>query len=172
MLYTFYSLPTVHPDSLLVITINGIGLTLETFYLTIFILYSTRECRLKVFEILFVVVVVVVVVVIIAVLLTAHTYKKRSLIVGILCIIFGMCMYVAPLSVMKLMIQTKSVKYMPFTLSMVSILNSVCWMTYSVLPFDINILVRPGSLVSSTHLTWRGNKTLPRATKSGASLLP
>ncbi|WOL14112.1 hypothetical protein Cni_G22892 [Canna indica] len=70
MLCTFYSLPIVHPDSLLVITISGIGLALETFYLTIFILHSTREGRLKILaaEILFVVVVFI------AVLLTAHTY--------------------------------------------------------------------------------------------------
>lgn len=45
-------------------------------------------------EIAFVVVVVVVV------LLAAHTYERRTLIVGILCIIFGTCMYAAPLSVM------------------------------------------------------------------------
>ncbi|WOL14111.1 hypothetical protein Cni_G22891 [Canna indica] len=81
-------------------------------------------------------------------------------------------MYTAPLSVMKLMIQTKSVKYMPFTLSLACFLNGVCWTTYSFLPFNINILVRPRSLVSSTRLTWRGNKTLPRVTENGASLLP
>ncbi|WOL07967.1 hypothetical protein Cni_G16718 [Canna indica] len=143
MLWTFYGLPIVHPDSLLVITINGIGLALETFYLTIFIIYSTSEGRLKVFKILAAEIAFMAVVAV-AVLLTAHTYEKRSLIVGILCIIFGTCMYAAPLSVMKLVIQTKSVKYMPFTLSMASFLNGVCWTTYSFLPFDINILVPNG----------------------------
>lgn len=39
-------------------------------------------------------------VVVVAVLLAAHTHEKRSLIVGILCIIFGTCMYASPLAVM------------------------------------------------------------------------
>ncbi|WOL04642.1 hypothetical protein Cni_G13364 [Canna indica] len=125
MIWTFYDLPIVHPDSLLVITINGIGLALETFDLTIFIIYSTHGGRLKVFkilagEILFVAAVVV------AMLLTVHTYEKWSLIVGVLCIIFETCIYAPPLSMMKLVIQTKSIKYMPFTLSMASFLNGVC----------------------------------------------
>ncbi|WOL19109.1 hypothetical protein Cni_G27906 [Canna indica] len=143
MLWTFYDLLIVHPDNLLVITINDIGLALETFYLTIFILYSTHEGRLKVFKIL-AVEIPFVVVVIVTVLLTTHTYEKWSLIVDVLYIIFGTCMYAAPLLVMKLMIQTKSVKYMPFTLSMASFLNRVCWTANSFLPFDINILVPNG----------------------------
>lgn len=39
-------------------------------------------------------------VVVVVVLLTAHTHERRSLIVGIFCIIFGTCMYASPLSVM------------------------------------------------------------------------
>lgn len=42
----------------------------------------------------------------------------------------------------KLVIQTKSVEYMPFTLSLASFLNGVCWTTYSFLPFDVNLFVR------------------------------
>lgn len=34
------------------------------------------------------------------VLTTAHTHDLRSLIVGILCVIFGTCMYASPLAVM------------------------------------------------------------------------
>ncbi|RWW32422.1 hypothetical protein GW17_00002904 [Ensete ventricosum] len=99
MFWVFYGLPIVHPNSLLVVTINGIGLILEAIYLVIFLVYAPRQGRLKVSKILaaevsFMTVVVVVV------LLTAHTHEKRSLIVGILCIIFGTCMYASPLSVM------------------------------------------------------------------------
>ncbi|RWW32424.1 hypothetical protein BHE74_00058360 [Ensete ventricosum] len=94
MLWIFYGLPFVHPNSLLVITINGIGLAFESVYLTIFLIYSNAQGRVLAAEIAFVAVVVVVV------LLVAHTYEKRTLIVGILCIIFGTCMYAAPLSVM------------------------------------------------------------------------
>lgn len=39
-LWVFYGLPMVHPDSLLVITINGTGLAIEMLYLAIFFYYS------------------------------------------------------------------------------------------------------------------------------------
>ncbi|CAL9762597.1 bidirectional sugar transporter SWEET5-like [Musa acuminata AAA Group] len=143
MLWIFYGLPFVHPNSLLVITINGIGLTFESVYLTIFLIYSNAQGRLKVVKVLAAEIAFVVVVVVV-VLLVAHTYERRTLIVGILCIIFGTCMYAAPLSVMKLVVQTKSVKYMPFSLSCASFLNGICWTTYAFLPFDINILIPNG----------------------------
>ena len=38
--------------------------------------------------------------VVIGVVVGAHTHKLRERIVGILCIIFGTCMYASPLSVM------------------------------------------------------------------------
>ena len=41
----------------------------------------------------------------------------------------------------KLVIQTKSVKYMPFTLSFVSFINGVCWTTYALIKFDIYVTV-------------------------------
>lgn len=38
--------------------------------------------------------------VVVGVILGAHTHNKRSMIVGILCVIFGSVMYASPLSVM------------------------------------------------------------------------
>ncbi|CAL9054565.1 unnamed protein product, partial [Musa banksii] len=143
MLWIFYGLPFVHPNSLLVITINGIGLTFESVYLTIFLIYSNAQGRLKVVKVLAAEIAFVVVVVVV-VLLAAHTYERRTLFVGILCIIFGTCMYAAPLSVMKMVIQTKSVQYMPFTLSLASFLNGVVWTSYAFLPFDINLVIPNG----------------------------
>ncbi|XP_042434843.1 bidirectional sugar transporter SWEET5-like [Zingiber officinale] len=143
MFWIFYGLPFVHPNSILVSTINGIGLAFEVFYLSIFFAYASRQGRLKVAMVLIVEIVFTAVVATL-VLHFAHTHEKRSFIVGILCIIFGICMYVSPLSVMKLVIQTKSVEYMPFTLSLVSFLNGICWTTYSFLPFDINLFIPNG----------------------------
>ncbi|KAG6496404.1 hypothetical protein ZIOFF_044271 [Zingiber officinale] len=89
LLWFFYGLPIVHPNSLLVITINSIGIAFEVFYLTVFLIYASRQSR-------------------------------------------------------KLVIQTKSVEFMPFTLSLASFLNGVCWTSYGFLPFDINLLVPNG----------------------------
>jgi len=38
--------------------------------------------------------------VVVGVLLGAHTHNKRSMIVGILCVIFGSAMYASPLTIM------------------------------------------------------------------------
>lgn len=39
MLWVFYGLPVVHTDSLLVTTINGVGLVIEFFYIVIYYRY-------------------------------------------------------------------------------------------------------------------------------------
>ncbi|VAH40751.1 unnamed protein product [Triticum turgidum subsp. durum] len=150
LLWFFYGLPIVHPNSLLVITINSIGIIIETIYLSIFFLYSPPKKRLKIllvvgFEVAFVASVVV------GVLLSAHTYEDRSRIVGIICIVFGTIMYAAPLTVMGntndystqyfktingKVIKTKSVEYMPFTVSLVNTINGCCWLAYGLIGND------------------------------------
>ena len=47
MLWVFYGLPIVHPNSILVVTINGIGLVIEAAYLTIFFIYSDSKKRVS-----------------------------------------------------------------------------------------------------------------------------
>jgi hypothetical protein len=47
MLWVFYGLPLVHPNSILVVTINGIGLVIESAYLIIFFIYATRNTRVR-----------------------------------------------------------------------------------------------------------------------------
>lgn len=47
MLWIFYGLPMVHPDSILVVTINSIGLAMELIYLSIFFLYAPNKGRVS-----------------------------------------------------------------------------------------------------------------------------
>jgi solute carrier family 50 (sugar transporter) len=47
MLWVFYGLPVVHPNSILVVTINGIGLVIEGTYLLIFFIYATKRKRVS-----------------------------------------------------------------------------------------------------------------------------
>ncbi|KAJ1688234.1 hypothetical protein LUZ63_019624 [Rhynchospora breviuscula] len=154
MMWVVYGLPIVHPNSVLVLTINGTGFLIEALYIAIFFAFSPRSLRLKILGIL-AAEVVFVGAVLAGVLGGAHTHGKRTEIVGILCVIFGTAMYASPLSVMKTVIETKSVKYMPFSLSFVSFLNGVCWMAYSLLRFDLYILIPNGlgTLLSAAQLT-------------------
>ncbi|XP_010924221.1 bidirectional sugar transporter SWEET6b [Elaeis guineensis] len=143
MLWVFYGLPVVHPNSILIVTINGVGLVLEAIYLAVFFIYAPNRSRLKVLKIL-AAEMVFMGAVIAGVIAGAHTHKERTFIVGILCVIFGTCMYASPLSVMRLVIRTKSVKYMPFFLSLAAFLNGVCWTVYALLEFDIFVLLPNG----------------------------
>ncbi|PIA34817.1 hypothetical protein AQUCO_03700238v1 [Aquilegia coerulea] len=143
MFWVLYGLPIVHPHSMLVITINGTGFAIELTYVLLFIFNSEGKNRLRVVVMLLIEIVMVGIVGILVINL-AHTYERRSLIVGSICIVFGTMMYVAPLSVMKLVITTKSVEYMPFFLSFASFANGICWTTYALIKFDINITIPNG----------------------------
>ncbi|WVZ69803.1 hypothetical protein U9M48_018533 [Paspalum notatum var. saurae] len=144
MLWVFYGIPVVHPNSILVVTINGIGLVIEATYLTIFFLYANSNKKRKRALAILAVEILFMVVVVLSVILAAHTHKKRSLIVGVLCIIFGTMMYFSPLTVMKQVVTTKSVEYMPFLLSLASFLNGCCWTIYALMPFDLNLTIPNG----------------------------
>ncbi|CAE6255571.1 unnamed protein product [Arabidopsis arenosa] len=143
MMWTFYGLPFVQPDSLLVITINGTGLFMELVYVTIFFVFATSSVRRKI-TIAMVIEVIFMAVVIFCTMYFLHTTKQRSMLIGILCIVFNVIMYASPLTVMKLVIKTKSVKYMPFFLSLANFMNGVVWVIYACLKFDPYILIPNG----------------------------
>ncbi|KAF3437249.1 hypothetical protein FNV43_RR20002 [Rhamnella rubrinervis] len=112
MFWVFYGMPFVRPDSILVVTINSIGLVLELIYLSIFFTYARNN--------------------------------GWSLMVGIICDIFNIIMYTSPLTIMKKVITTKSVRYMPFYLSLTNFLNGSVWTAFALIKFDVYILVSNG----------------------------
>ncbi|KAK9117103.1 hypothetical protein Sjap_016050 [Stephania japonica] len=98
VLWVFYGMPFVHPHSTLVWTINGTGLFLELCYLTTYLRFSNNQQRMKVFKI-FTVEVALFAIIAATALLAFHTYTSRSMVVGIVCVIFGVCMYASPLTI-------------------------------------------------------------------------
>ncbi|KAB2613122.1 bidirectional sugar transporter SWEET5-like [Pyrus ussuriensis x Pyrus communis] len=96
-----FGCPNVHPDSLLVLTINGTGLR------NIIIALLAEAA------------------------LFAILLQIRSMIIGILCIVLNIIIYASSLTVMKMVIKTKSVKYMPFSLSFANFCNGIVWSIYA-----------------------------------------
>lgn len=47
LLWVLYGMPFVKPDSILVVSINGTGLVIESFYITIFIIFSDWPKRVR-----------------------------------------------------------------------------------------------------------------------------
>ncbi|RDX90191.1 Bidirectional sugar transporter SWEET7, partial [Mucuna pruriens] len=143
MVWTLYGLPMVHPHSILVVTINGSGCVIEIIFVTLFLIYSDPKKRLKVALWLLVELIFITALTLVT-LTTVHTLKKRSAIVGATCILFNIMMYASPLAIMKLVITTKSVEYMPFYISLASFGNGVAWTTYALIRFDPFITIPNG----------------------------
>nr|QEM23332.1 bidirectional sugar transporter SWEET7 [Paeonia suffruticosa] len=143
MIWVLYGLPMVTPNSTLVVTINGTGTGIEIVFLTLFIIYSDGRKRLQVIVIAIIEVLFIGAVAIL-VLTLAHTHERRTLVVGIIACVFNAMMYASPLSVMKMVITTKSVEFMPFFLSFASFANGVAWVSYAVIQFDPFIAIPNG----------------------------
>ncbi|XP_039159061.1 bidirectional sugar transporter SWEET4-like [Eucalyptus grandis] len=142
--WVLYGLPFVRPDSILIATINGVGLVLELIYICIFFsMLQTRKGYKKVIywlcgEVIFIAAVSL------AILLVFHDHKRRILAFGIICDVFNIIMYSSPLTIMKKVITTKSVEYMPFYLSLANFLNGCVWTAYALIKLDIFVLVSNG----------------------------
>ena len=65
--------------------------------------------------------------------LIPHPYRS------IILFLFGVC---SPFCMdQKIVIQTKSVEYMPLSLSLASLVNAICWTAYALIKFDLYITV-------------------------------
>lgn len=143
LMWIFYGLPFVRPHSILIVTINGVGLVMEVFYILIFVLYGNSKKRKKIALVLIIELIFFAVIVLVT-LLCFKTTDKRSFFVGFICVFFNCCMYLSPLLIMKKVITTKSVKYMPFLLSLANFLNGITWVTFALLRFDPFVLTGNG----------------------------
>ncbi|KAJ9163731.1 hypothetical protein P3X46_023366 [Hevea brasiliensis] len=142
-MWSFYGLPIIKEDSILVTTINSIGLLIEIIYVSIFFIFSPINKQRKIAIALTVEVIFVVAVIVVS-MMAFSSPKKRAMFVGILCIILNVIMYASQLTVMRMVIKTKSVKYMPFFLSLANSCNGIVWVIYALLKFDVNVVVPNG----------------------------
>ncbi|GER24778.1 bidirectional sugar transporter NEC1 [Striga asiatica] len=136
MLYLYYAF--LKEKLIILITINSIGFVIESAYLTIFMIYATKESRAFTTKLL------VVFNVLSLAMIVGCTYsfvreKSRPKIVGWICAVFSVSVFAAPLSIMRQVIKTKSVEFMPFSLSFFLTICSVVWFFYGFLISDYYI---------------------------------
>ncbi|KAJ4980402.1 hypothetical protein NE237_031239 [Protea cynaroides] len=138
LLYFWYGLPVVSYkwENITVITVCGGGLIFESVYVLIYIsLASPKRKKMAILMVLAVIMVVSITILISTIAL--HDHPHRKLFVGSIGAIVGIGMYGSPLVVVKRVIQTKSVEFMPFYLSLFSFFNSSIWGIYSLLGHDL-----------------------------------
>ncbi|CAL4893669.1 unnamed protein product [Urochloa decumbens] len=143
LLSAWYGLPFVSPNNMLVSTINGAGAAIEAVYVVIFLVFaSSRRTRLRMAGLASAVAAVFAAVALVS-MLALHT-EKRKLLCGIAATVCSICMYGSPLSIMRLVVKTKSVEYMPFLLSLAVFLCGTSWFVYGLLGRDPFVAIPNG----------------------------
>ncbi|KAL8123247.1 bidirectional sugar transporter SWEET11-like [Apium graveolens] len=127
-------------DATLLITINSFGIVIETIYLSIFIAYASKKLRVSTIKL------VVLLNVVSYVMIVGVTYffiqpPKRVHVLGGINLLLSFIVFVAPLSIIKKVIQTRSVEFMPFWLSFFLSLSAVMWFFYGLLSKDVYVAV-------------------------------
>ncbi|XP_050222395.1 bidirectional sugar transporter SWEET1 [Mercurialis annua] len=142
LLSAWYGLPFVSKNNLLVSTINGTGAVIETIYVLVFIIYATKKEKAKITGLFLLVLAIFATVALVSVF--ALHGNTRKLFCGFAATIFSIIMYASPLSIIRLVIKTKSVEFMPFFLSLFVFLCGTSWFIYGLLGRDPFIAVPNG----------------------------
>ncbi|GMH16718.1 hypothetical protein Nepgr_018559 [Nepenthes gracilis] len=134
MLWIFYAF--YDPNSTFILTINSFTVFLESVYIVIFLFYGTKEARITAIKLFLLINVAGFGAIAFVVLVIAKSNQMRLKIMGWICLIFAVSVFVAPLGVMRQVIRTKSVEYMPFLLSLFLTLNAITWFFYGLIKHD------------------------------------
>nr|QEM23331.1 bidirectional sugar transporter SWEET2 [Paeonia suffruticosa] len=138
----WYGMPFVCHGIILVATVNSIGAAFQLVYSTIFLAYSEKAKKMKMIGLL--VAVFGLFAIIIFVSMRLFDPSSRQLFVGYLSVVSLISMFASPLFIINLVIQTKSVEYMPFYLSLSTFLMSLSFFEYGMLKNDPFIYVPNG----------------------------
>ncbi|KAI7732192.1 hypothetical protein M8C21_033205 [Ambrosia artemisiifolia] len=138
MLWIYYAF--LKTNVLLLITINSVGCFIETLYICFFLFYAPKKARMESLKLIVLLIVVGFGLIVVLTQFLASGVT-RGVIVGWICLVFSLCVFVAPLGVVRQVIKTKSVEYMPILLSMALTLSAVMWFFYGLLLGDFNIAI-------------------------------
>ncbi|CAL0305451.1 unnamed protein product [Lupinus luteus] len=138
LIFTWYGLPVVSYkwENFPLVTVNGVGIVLELSYVFIYFWYASSKGKAKVAMIAIPILLVFCIIATVSIF-AFHNNEHRKLLVGSIGLFVSVVMYGSPLVVMKKVIQTKSVEFMPLPLSLCAFLACSLWLTYGVLIHDI-----------------------------------
>ncbi|KAI3464611.1 hypothetical protein Pfo_021274 [Paulownia fortunei] len=143
LLAAWYGLPFISTDNYLVSAINGTGAVIESVYVLIFLIFAPRKEKAKILGLLLCILAIFSTIALVSVF-AFHGQSKKQKLCGFAASIFSIIMYASPLSVMRMVIKTKSVEYMPFLLSMFVFLCGTSWFIYGLIGKDKFLYVPNG----------------------------
>uniref|UniRef100_A0A0D6R5B5 Bidirectional sugar transporter SWEET n=1 Tax=Araucaria cunninghamii TaxID=56994 RepID=A0A0D6R5B5_ARACU len=98
LLYTWYGLPFVSSDNILVTASDGLGAFLEIVYVCLYLAYAPRKYRKKILGLFVAELILFGIIAVVSVMVLRN--PARTLLIGILAATMSVCMYGAPLSIM------------------------------------------------------------------------
>ncbi|CAO2144227.1 unnamed protein product [Urochloa humidicola] len=133
MLWIYYAL--LKSNEFLLITVNAAGCVIETIYIVIYLTYAPKKAKLFTAMILLLLNLGVFgLILLLTMLLSAG--EKRVVLLGWVCVGFAVSVFVAPLSIIRKVVVTRSVEFMPFFLSLSLTVSAVVWFLYGLLIKD------------------------------------
>ncbi|KAG0495646.1 hypothetical protein HPP92_000337 [Vanilla planifolia] len=160
MIWIYYAL--IKTNTFLLITINSIASFLEITYLIIYLIYTAKIILLLdvgVFS---------------SIVLCTLLFFKGSLrlkVLGWVSVICSTSVFAAPLSIMRLVIKTKSVEFMPFWLSFFLTLSAVIWFGFGLFIKDIYVAIPNvlgfafGAVQMVLYIIYKDSNTKPAQSK-------
>lgn len=137
MLWIFYAY--IKTGEFLIITINSIGCAIEIIYLVIYITYCPKKARVFTLRMILLLNFGGMCIIVLLTHLLSKERAARIKLLGWICVVFSISVFVAPLSIIRVVIRTKSVEFMPFSLSLLLTISAMMWLAYGVLLKDIFI---------------------------------
>ncbi|XP_076889741.1 bidirectional sugar transporter SWEET9-like [Bidens hawaiensis] len=138
MLWIYYAL--LKTDAMLIITINSVGCFVQTCYICVFLFYAPKKARMDSLKLIVLLIVFGFGLIVVLTQFLASGVT-RGVIVGWICLVFSICVFLAPLGVLRQVIKTKSVEFMPLLLSVALTINAIIWFFYGLLLRDVNIAI-------------------------------
>ncbi|KAK9267140.1 hypothetical protein L1049_009559 [Liquidambar formosana] len=138
----WYGMPLVSHGIILLATVNSIGATFQLVYVTIFIIYAEKAKKVRMSGLLLAVIGLFTIIVFVS--MRQFDPPARQFFVGCLSVASLISMFASPLFIINLVIRTKSVEYMPFHLSLSTLLMSLSFFAYGMFKYDPFIYVPNG----------------------------
>ncbi|XP_047951918.1 bidirectional sugar transporter SWEET14-like [Salvia hispanica] len=137
VLWIYYAL--LKCNATFLITINSVGCFIETFYIIFYFYYASKKSKLTTMKLLGLIAVLGM-----GIFCVTHFLMRpsqRPIVVGWICLVFSLCVFVAPLCILRQVVRTKNVEHMPFLLSVFLTISAVMWFFYGLLLKDYNIAI-------------------------------
>ncbi|XP_078158808.1 bidirectional sugar transporter SWEET16-like [Carex rostrata] len=135
LLWVYYGV--TKPDAYLVATVNGVGVVLEAIYVVLFLVFAKPSQRVRTALLVLILDVGVFGAVFLVTRFAIEDESLKIVAIGTIGAFLNVIMYGSPLAVVRTVIRTNSVEFMPFLLSLFLFLNGGIWTAYAILARDV-----------------------------------